>query len=253
MLKNLLKFLDRDPAAHVSGNVLDIPDDVLKALEELTRFTPDLAYLQRQESHLVFVYNELMRGGWKNNLMLLPGHEKSVMLGPAVTENTYTVFQKRMGSEPFPIAIKTKMGAPSLDFGEVGAFTVGLPAQIGGQLFGIYPEMFPAIDKHMLNGIYFRRKRLTVLVPSRLKEPVELASGRIMAAGDWKITPVRAWAYEGRPEFWDKHLAPFAFTPVALRRKTPATAHRGPFQVTDKFYYFDPTIFKAEAERAALS
>jgi gamma-glutamylcyclotransferase (GGCT)/AIG2-like uncharacterized protein YtfP len=178
------------------------------------RYSPDISFLQRHETQLLFVCDELMSFHRKHELIVNPANAWS-----AFTLEPFSMFKKRMGAESYPVPIRERFGEWSKEFGGTG-----VPwTSIKGEVYAIRPDGHWAdIDTWYENGVPFKRERIRLRIPTYRR-----IDGRIKKREDL----CRAWMYVAVPEFWLDMISDFDFKPV--RTFVPHfDLDRGPY------YYF---------------
>lgn len=177
----------------------------------ILKHTADLWELQQYKRQFVFMYGDMMQGHRKFKQYM---KDDSEFLYKAFTRNKFTVFQKLIGSESFPIAL-------------ANTFSCVQQLRVKGELFSIDPEHFVKLDNEMENGVRYRRVRQQLILPYREYNKKECIS-------EQRVILVDAWMYVGRKDYWDGHIdAGFQFKPLTPLPQPPLMKH----QLGD-YYYF---------------
>lgn len=143
------------------------------------KLTPDIASLEKFQHVLLFAADETMEQREKHPLIAA---EVAGGWG-AFTESEFTLVVKNLGRESLAIPLDVKFQSiPS--------------ARIRGQLFLIRPYVFKLLDNYKQNGVQFKRLRINVQIPSRVK------SWNGMRDVQLPLKTVEAWTYLGVEEYW---------------------------------------------------
>lgn len=179
----------------------------LPVLDESIAYTPDVARLEQFYLQNVFIYNEFMRGCHQFKPVMEGNVRK---LGAAFTrQDNFTLWKKNLGdvSEAFAMELFEEHR-----FGNSSFF--GPPARLLGHIYTMRPYQVMALDKCMLNGVAFKRKRIKVDIPYSLPEdmndPAESARLR-------RVESINVWAYIGNMDYWSNQMDPKRqrFSPVS--------------------------------------
>ena len=184
-------------------------------------FTPDIADIQDQYAHNIFIYNECMRGNPQHNVL----GEASLFGGLAYTESSdFVLYTKKLGRETYPFALPItddhKMGRSSL---------IGDPGQIMGEVYSIRPDALISLDNYMLNTVQFERKRVKVVRPYHPDEKSAL-----------EVHTTEVWMYIGSYEFWKDQINDAEAKKLFI--KTPrlfATKDSNNKETLGAYYIFD--------------
>ena len=174
-----------------------------------TRFTPDIATLELQQFHLVFVCDDLMKGG-KNYTVI---KEDSTFVVRTFTLRPYNFYRKRTDGSPAIVNVGTM---------ETGSL------RVKGEVHSVLTPGVVKLDKHYQNGVQFKRYRTPLLYPSTptgvLKNvcedgkplPYTLQGNKRFTLPE-RVDPIEAWMYIGLRSYWDDLLdGGFAFEPVRI-------------------------------------
>lgn len=143
---------------------------------QITDHTPDIVWLEKRRNHAVFIYDEMMSGFPKHNLL-----EKGKVLGRAFThKENFTMMKKKLGQASFPIPVRNPDGKGH---------------RILGELYLVPSREIILLDKYKKNGVLFSRQRVTVDFPQRC-----FVDGKL---SDEITTKVSAWMYIGKRSFWE--------------------------------------------------
>ncbi len=164
--------------------------ETIRRLSQMTSpFTPDMPFLQEHMRHLIFVFDDMMKG--KKNFDLIA--ETSVTgvwpLAHVYTVDNFYFWKKELGELSYPIALdKPVTGYTRFD---------REPAKIWGQLYAIRPTAFNKLDIERENGVQYTRRRIEVLCPYTHWAP----------SPSIEEVTLSAWMYVGNHEYWDDQLA----------------------------------------------
>lgn len=193
------------------------PQNWVNGVHMLTKYTPDVVTLERYFYQHMFVYNE-----WQSvnrGAEILKGCDR---LAGAFTVAPFTVWNKNLGGESYPIVLETQGHGEG--FGELA--TMGLPAQIKGELYKVpsaSATTFNRLDTYMQNGVSFKRKRMQIAVP--YTDP---------ATGLRDVKTLEAWMYIGNPDYWDPLIDNYHFSPAKVwHRELTSEAY------AKKYYYYN--------------
>ena len=190
------------------------PAERMTEIAERYKYSPDISFLQRHETQLLFVVDELMSFHRKHDLIVNP-----IKTWSAFTLEPFSMMKKRMGVESYPIPIRERFGEWSKELG--GA---GVPwTSIKGEIYALRPNGdWADIDTYYRNGVEFKRERIHIRIPTYTR-----IDGKIKKREDL----CRAWMYIAVPDFWINMITDFDFKPV--RTFVPHfDLDRGPY------YYF---------------
>ncbi len=163
---------------HYSRSEMAFIDEANREVE----YTWDEWRLSRYEWQRLFIPDEMQRGYYRYPLIA----EKSYFAYRAFTEESFTLWKKKLGAATYAIALpEAKYNIPL--------------AHIGGQVHIVRSEVFKELDKLKLNGVHFERKRVSVLIPFR-----EQVTGR--AAGHERVRRKYCHMYVGIPDYWNQQL-----------------------------------------------
>lgn len=211
--------------------------------------TPDLPLLEQFEYIRLFVYDRMMKNhSWHK--LLGPESER---VAHAFTKHPYKMYDKDLGKESFPVIIRPGNGDHLHEkYGELRG-----PALIRGELHKVRPLTFLTLDKEMENGYVFTRKRIRLLVPTKViqfqRERVADLKGSTVNAVRSVFTEeplmreARAFAYVGNPEYWKDMIADDYFgiqAPSYLL--SPSEMRRHNNSKLDPYYIFDRPEFNAK-------
>lgn len=194
--------------------------------------TPDVAFLESLEHQLVFVADEFMSVNPKASVLEKLKAKKEF---ECFSKETYTVYQKRLGRESFPIPLSVEhKTAPSL--------------QVKGELYSMRSTALFELDKYKENGVQFQRIRVPVNIPvSRYKwfkdrKHAENEAGKPLGRSRLLVSSEQftkqVWMYVGIEEYWPidgGYL--FERSPVYESKKF------------NRFYYFKTGDLEKDAEK----
>lgn len=168
--------------------------------------TPDILELSQYQRQVIFVADDMMKGG-----KLFDYIEETSLTGRwpmsgGYTEEEFFFWQKSLGKESFPIALRN----------EVTGFCRNPPekARIRGQLYSIRPYQFEKLDFLRDNQVQFIRERINILIPHS-KTIYDRAHPIPEIITLMKTIP--AWMYIGVNAHWDDMLGGvFSSKPIPL-------------------------------------
>lgn len=189
-------------------------------MNEITKFTPDIATLEEYHWQLIFTPDELKRDHVQHHRL----GEDSKFKFPAFTVKKFHYWNPKNPLEGMiPMALVDGYVNPVPWFPPV--------ASIKGEIYMIRPQRFLDIDRYYQNGIEYQRHRIRLVVPYRsvklLKDHtldprfgVTTAINRSEYVGSSIVTSeeitciIRAWMYIGKPSYWDPLLNSHGYDPV---------------------------------------
>lgn len=164
-------------------------------------YTPDRLWLERHEWKYLFVYDELMLNRRKYELI----KEDSVRMWQAFTEeDQFALWKKKLGTETISIPLKGAdrvydgPGVTSVKLDKIDPRKIkpGILGRIKGEIHAVRPHLFwKVLDKHYLNGIEFKRKRVRLIVPYRVE-----------GSSDEFVQKITADMYVGIKDYWSSQL-----------------------------------------------
>lgn len=128
----------------------EVNPELIKRLDGISHtFTHDNAELERHEKILLFVCDDLMSD--RKNSHILKEEEGYEYKGRAFTQNAYRFYQFQGHGQDIPVVLD------------------GLtrPRKIMGEIVSVYPHTIRKLDRLMMNGVQFRRRRIHVIYPWR--------------------------------------------------------------------------------------
>jgi len=180
-------------------------------LTEQARFSPDLGYLEQYEFQLLFAPSDFRLGYIRHGLI-----EDGVPLCGAYTQQTYEYWLQEVG---LPQGGTERIDIPMRKDGPHVIRYSPPPLKIKGEVHAIRPWQFLGLDTFKRNTLQFRRQRVNVLVPYRVKSdvpldqdgnpysiPSALAHKNYQFEAPEKVHVLRAWMYVGMPEYWNDLL-----------------------------------------------
>jgi hypothetical protein len=208
---NVVKNLFRRPSLE------KVPDTI---------FTDDFWKLEQYMFQLIFVADELKRGGKYHSFIAEHSRSPEPVHPSCYTSGEYHFFKKDLGEgHSFPFALPSNY-KPS-------AFLryPPEPARIKGELWAIRPKAFISLDIHRQNGVMFRRERVRITYPTT---PIAYSTQNPLPhiLPD-QIATVMAWMYIGIPTYWDDQIGGIFQNQLELRE------HEAKKIWIDKFYKFD--------------
>lgn len=211
---------------------LELPDhmmmkNMLVDFQNGCDFTPDAAILDQYWAQNIFVYDHMMKGFSKNKHFL---QEPAQHRWAGFTQSRNMVLWKKcLGRETLPFALEVeddmKHGKSSL---------LGKPACINGQIYTVRPYQIRDIDKHLMNGVQYERKRVTVEVPYGRTHLYHQGKSEFHP----RVSLVKAWMWVGKSDYWkDLMTVGSNFAEVKLY-----TANEGRENLERQYYFFNENI-----------
>jgi len=165
--------------------------ETIRRFSQMTSpFTPDMPFLQQHMRHLIFVFDDMMKGFRNFDLISETSVSGIWPLAHGVyTADNFWFWKKDLGELSYPIALdKPVTGYTRFDTE---------PAKIWGQLYAIRPTAFNKLDTERENGVQYTRRRVEVICPYTHWSPSP-------SQHEARLWP---WMYVGNHEYWDEQLA----------------------------------------------
>ena len=146
--------------------------------------TPDVEKLWRKELHNVFLSDEFMR----NRRMHSDIAEHGFCAWPsAFAEPRYSLWREIETGKVIPLP-KGYVNSPQ--------------SLVKGEIWSIFADRIPKLDKYKTNGVQFIRKRVKIIVPYiEVRETYGYGKHSVNM-----IKSVTCWFYEGLTSFWNERL-----------------------------------------------
>ena len=204
IMKALRRFV---PFSDVNAFGISFPSvHEARWLTDQSRYSPDLGYLEQSEFQLLFSPDDTRLGYSRYSLI-----EDSVVLGTAYSQETFSYWMQEVQAKDtvdrIPIPMR-QQGTPTIRY-----FPPAL--KVKGELHAVRPWQFKGLDDYKRNREQFRRQRVNVLVPYRMRVdehgadlhgievPAALrGKGHVFDLPE-KVYVIRAWMYVGLPDYWD--------------------------------------------------
>lgn len=211
----------------------------LKEAEERTKYTPDVAELEKRRAHLIFVPDELQQNH-KNQFLLslnLFGTTPIANMCPAFTKPEFLFYKHNLEQESYPVAFQRPATSNIWGIPENKR-----PKTIRGELYVIRPYQFLVLDKYKENGVVFERKYVDILVPYLKVVRNAYATCEI----GYRCAYMQAWMYLGVEDYWKERLdAGFQFNQVKTVSLVSKSTY-GPHDfVTHPYYHFTTDEYKS--------
>lgn len=176
-------------------------------MTERVKYSPDMGWLEEQEFQLLFV-TDTMRSGYAH----YDKTEGTVLCG-GYTEKNYAFWLQEIGDQ--------RTGIPIRQDKDSLLRYVPPALKIKGEVQAVLSSRFDVIDTHMRNTQLFRRQRINVLVPYRMRTretddlgrelPIALkpymgSDEQIIVDNPMRVYIIRAWMYVGIPDYWNDLL-----------------------------------------------
>jgi hypothetical protein len=221
--------------------------DLMDSLE----YTPDYHRLNKYQSQLLFVYDELKKKHPQHKM--IEGHTfpTPLPLPTGFTAAKFSLWKRPMGLETEAVALENEYIKPQVK-GQVVEKSEGYQRSvykihddlvpktiIKGELHAVTPEAWKSLDTYKRNRVRSLRKRVKILIPNRFPnwnkdrdhqaQLFHLHEFHQVA----RVTIVTAWMYIGLPDYYDEPVDKGLYQPV---NRYQHNGGRG-FGVTD-FYCF---------------
>jgi hypothetical protein len=154
-------------------------------------FTPDIAILERRQSNLLFVFDEMQEGHHEFGMI----QEHAIPIGVAYTKDDFVLYKRKLNAASYAVALDE---APFR----------ARKTTIRGKLFAIPKDQedgstrFVELDTVKENGVRFERRRITVIMPYQYIGRTR--DGRPFR-GQWEVS-IRCYTYIGVQSYWSKLL-----------------------------------------------
>jgi hypothetical protein len=181
--------------------------DVLHTCSMLYSNTPDAVRLELDSLYQpVFVYCELSAGGKEHhviqNIIKLKDDDGQSANPQAFTKDRFEVWQTNNGSDSRPVALinKTPDRTPHI----ATLQPLPRPSHLKGRVYLIRSDQMNIVDNYKRNGVVFRRKAVSVVLPCR---PVlEDSNGVQRQLVEIGVELPNVWMYVGKRGYWDNWL-----------------------------------------------
>lgn len=185
---------------------LPLPEEA-RWMTERVKYSPDMGWLEEQEFQLLFCPDNF-RSGYAHY-----GKTEGTVLCGGYTEKNYAYWCQQIGD--------ARTGIPIRQDKDSVLRYVPPALKVKGELQAVLSSRFDVIDTHMRNTEVFRRQRVNILVPYRMrtKNVTDLGTElpRVLQArdenapdyvleGPLRVYIIRAWMYVGIPEYWNDLL-----------------------------------------------
>lgn len=198
-------------------------------IEELLRWTPDAAELEKYKHVPLFVCDQSQPGCRDSGIL-----ENERRLYTAFTQNNHLMLRQDLGklSQPLIFNHKPFTMPPSFEL---------LP--IRGELFHVRHSIIHALDKSRQNGEQFERKEVLVVIPSthlffKDRREAELLFGEGVGTclvEQAKVTRVKAWMYYAAEDYWKDLLNDYEFPAEQI--------YSNPQGIVRRYYHYDEPPF----------
>jgi hypothetical protein len=172
---------------------------------ELRDYSPDLPFLQQWDKQLIFAYGEEMFGHRRHDAFGLEPINNNDQVYSAYTELPFTLWNKKLGDHSYPVALPHAFK---------NTYPYAPLSSIRGELYSVsrpYTDSLVCLDNLRLNGVIFRRVRVSLSVPYRRYRWTK-RQGSLPPEQSHKR--IRAWMYIGISEYWDEQINDYLFSPV---------------------------------------
>lgn len=211
----------------------DPPPELKQKLKPDWSWTPDQVFLEQFQRQLMFVADDLKRGG-KNHDVLMDICPIGSPINPYVyTHNKYLAYKQDLGRDPETKRdLSTAIVMPA-DYNPTGhLFQPPDPAPVQGELYALDSFRIYLLDKHMQNGVKYARIRTRITYPFREADNYRTNNPKI---SPHCFTTITAWMYVGIPSYWDPMIGGVMAKPIQLHK------HDEPRHYVGEFYKLDFT------------
>lgn len=178
-----------------------------KWMTDRVQYTPDMGWLELSEFQLLFVTDNLRVGYPKYDV------GQGTLLCGGYTENNFAYWLQDIEGH--------RLGIPMRQDKDSVLRYVPPALKIKGEIHAVLSSRFDVIDTEMRNTRVFRRQRMNILVPYRMRtkntddlgRPLPIALNKYMGEGEDYIVDgprrvyiIRAWMYVGLPDYWNNLL-----------------------------------------------
>lgn len=179
------------PLKKTNSKLIQDRETIRRLSQMVSEFTPDIGFLEENQRHLIFVFDDMMSGKSNSDMIVEYSLTGRWPLAHVYTEDRFHFWRKELGNRSYPIALeKAVSGYTEFRYDRE-------PAKIWGELFAVRSEAFIKLDIERENGVQYTRRRVQVRLPYVHSNPVP----------DIKDAYFWPWMYIGIHEYWDDQLA----------------------------------------------
>lgn len=158
--------------------------------EAKTRFTPDIVKLELSEYQLLFVVDDMQRGGPMYDLIA----DNSAFQAIGFTKGLFNYFVEKSSGVPVPLTCD-----PRKPLGNAGP--------LFGEVHAIKSSHYPMLDTVRQNGVHFKRERVSIVIPYRdqyvrVSRYSKRLPPQIAGLSEEMLADAECWMYVGIPEVW---------------------------------------------------
>lgn len=187
--------------------------------------TTDQWFLEQFARQLVFVADDLRVGG-KNHQVIMDLSPVGRAINPSVyTHNKYLAYKQDLGKDHSTAIVMPADYVPS---GHI--FNPPDPAPVQGELYAVDAFRMYLLDKHMQNGVKYRRVRTRITYPFRDVKNYRTNNPKV---SPHRFITITAWMYVGIPRYWDPLIGGVLAKPLPLHK------HDEPRHYVGEFYKLD--------------
>lgn len=178
----------------VMGLTSHPPKEFAEEAMAKTRFTPDIVKLELAEWQLLFVVDDMQRGGPLYSRI----QEYSAFQAIGFTEDRFNYFVDKSNGTPVPL-----LTDPRNPLGNSG--------QLFGEVHAVKSAHYPELDTIRQNGVQFLRKRINVIIPYRdqyvsTSRYSKKLPPQLRGLSEEKLSYAECHMYIGIPEVWQSKI-----------------------------------------------
>lgn len=150
----------------------------------INRYTPDIAFLEQYKEHPVFIYDHMMTGHRRHNL--LDGAKREAF---GFTKSAFAVWMQRAGQHTFPLPFQDRSSI--------------IPNSVlRGEVYYLPTSTIKVLDEYKNNKLSFERQRVKIIIPYRYRWHDEIDNELVHVSREQKQS-LWCWMYVAKKEFWD--------------------------------------------------
>jgi hypothetical protein len=218
---------------------VNLPSEWFEEVANLAPFTPDLPFLERHETQLLFICDAMQQGMWNEHLVR---DFSTSVLGIGFTRDPFVLWKKSLGKYSDAIPLDVDYDPDNVTTPEFRKnYWDKIPGRIRGEIRAVRPYRFMELDIDKQNGLHFQRRRVSILVPYR-EVGRRTKAGRMETFSEEKFEIVKMWMYVGIPDYF-KDIIDLGsqYTPTRLYK--PASPFLDPKPGPDYYYTFSRKEF----------
>lgn len=160
-------------------------------------YTPDILELERHKRILVFVHDDMMKGGKLHDYLTETNISGRWPLYEAFTVDPFYHWKKDLGEESYAVALEDQVSGFQRDPVQL--------ARIKGEVYSVRPQTVVKLDFLRENGLQFFRKRVDIHVPH--SKVIYSTQQPLPALIDPAKQTIECSMYIGNSYYWDQQLA----------------------------------------------